>query len=345
MAESSWPTVANSHRIDDVQWEQMTTGFVSDGLIGTAADTPVAYADSSGMQIKIRANKLGLVRGHGWTSGSTEFVKSISANASGSTRVDLVVLRFTRSTQDVVLVVKTGTPGAGAPALTQDPIASGTGVWEVALATVTVASGITAVAAASVVSIAKYVKSGATGGKSKLYRISPPDPLTGGWINTGPPTADNYDAVGMFQNARLIIDKQSPDTDLEIEIRASGFASSAAGRVTFGVRVMASGYTSSNHVVGSHFFNLPVAYGSSESAGFWTSSAALSGHPNHAHNVYPYTHNHATTVGPIHMAMGGYLRIPSLAVNTYTVQVWFYTQGQTFSMDFNDQLMFRLAEV
>lgn len=157
MAQTSWPNTAGGRAVNDVQWEKMAAGFIDDGIIGLPTDTPVVYGDSTGLQVKVRANRNAVVRGRGWDSGTADFTLAIGANASGSTRIDLVVLRLTRSTWDLSMVVKAGTPGAGAPALTQDPVATGTGTYEVAVAQVTVASGAATISATNVVDKANYI--------------------------------------------------------------------------------------------------------------------------------------------------------------------------------------------
>jgi hypothetical protein len=159
VAESSWPTVAGGRSITDVQWEEMAGGFAASGIVAATSDTPVVYGDSTGMQVKVRANKLGNVSGNGWTSGPTEFTKAIGANATGSTRIDLVVLRLTRSSRAVTVEVRAGTPGAGVPSPVQDSIIAGTGIWEMPLAQVTVVSGASTISSTDVVNIAPYVGS------------------------------------------------------------------------------------------------------------------------------------------------------------------------------------------
>jgi hypothetical protein len=159
MAESSWPTVAGSRVVDDNQYEQMAVGWAPEGIIGTVADTAVVYGDSSGRQVKVRAAKKSLVRGHGWESDpSTAATLAIGSNTSGSTRIDLVVLRFTRSTLAVTTAVVAGTPGAGAPAATQT--AWSTDVWEVPLATVTVANGASTITAGDVADVSPVILHG-----------------------------------------------------------------------------------------------------------------------------------------------------------------------------------------
>jgi hypothetical protein len=60
-----------------------------------------------------------------------------AANSSGSTRFDLVVVRFTWSTNTAVLAVKQGTPGGGPPVPQQDIGV----VWEEPLARLQIANG------------------------------------------------------------------------------------------------------------------------------------------------------------------------------------------------------------
>lgn len=325
MAESSWPTVAGGRAIDDVQWERMAVGFMANGIFGVAGDTPVVYADSTGLQVKIRAQKSGNLRGHGWYSGTSEFTRAIGANASGSTRVDLVVLRLTRSSQEVSIVVKAGTPGAGPPALTQDSIASGTGVYEIAIAQVTVPSGASTISASNVVNVAPYVipRPALAGPKliTMLYNTIIP---TRTFTNSAAPSSDSEVAVGMFAGSRQTITKLSPDSDLCADVTMSGYMS-ATGAVLVGVRIMAPGYTSSNHLINNHFFNVPRTVTSSSSSG-------------HTHSVGLY-HQHHT--------WSGKGRISGLPVNTYTVQAWIYlaTAGLVLTVDANDHFHFELSEV
>jgi hypothetical protein len=161
MAEVSWPDPAASHAVTDVQYEQLMAAHTGDGIVGTPTDAPVVYADSSGMQVKIKANRYGLVRGHGWGSGSVDFTKTITANGSGNPRIDLVVLQLDRSTWKVTTVVKTGTPSAtpAIPALQQDAdtVGAGAGKWEIPLATVAVANGAATIAPGNVTPLHWYL--------------------------------------------------------------------------------------------------------------------------------------------------------------------------------------------
>lgn len=306
MAESSWPTVAGSRAISDTQWELMSQGFAPDGVIGLPTDTAVVYGDSTGLQVKIRANKYAVVKGHGWMSGTSEFTKAITSNNSGQTRIDLVVLRLNRTDQTVTVQVKAGTPGSGsAPALQQDASSSGTGLYEIALARVTVTSGASTISSGNVVPYARYILPGGTVlARPKLLSMTHPETLNGVWNNAAAPNDDSPTATGNSQTFRMTYDKQSPDSSLEVTVSTTGHAS-AAGKVVAGVRVMASGFTSTNYNVGERYFNY----------------------------------------NGVHLNVGGTIHIPSLVPKQYTLQLWFFTVGNTFYQDYNDQCLFRVAEV
>ncbi|MGW1039320.1 hypothetical protein [Streptomyces sp. NPDC002547] len=143
MAQDSWPSAAHNERaLTDAEYEQLAARFSDDGVYGDPSATAVVSA-GAGLQVVVRANVRASVRGHGWTSGTTDFTLPVSANSSGQTRIDRVVLRLDRSDWTVKAVVKPGTPGAGRPALDRDE--SATGLFEIPLAEVTVTNGATSV--------------------------------------------------------------------------------------------------------------------------------------------------------------------------------------------------------
>jgi hypothetical protein len=155
MAETSWPSPDNGRTVNDRQYEIIMAQTTDDGLLSD--DTGVnldpggiapVYGDSSGMQVKIPANIYGQVRGFGWGSGTSILTRAIAANASGSTRLDRIVLELNKTTWNVRLATVQGTPGGGLPALTRS--VTDTGVFQVHLAAVTVASGASTISAASV---------------------------------------------------------------------------------------------------------------------------------------------------------------------------------------------------
>jgi len=138
VAQASWPDPADDRIVTDVQHEKLAARFSDDGIYGSPADDAVISA-GVGLSVTVRANVNGSLRGHGWTSGSTGDTLEVPANVSGQTRIDRVVLRLDRSTWTVRAAVKEGTPGAGAPALSQST--GDTGTYEISLALVSVLSG------------------------------------------------------------------------------------------------------------------------------------------------------------------------------------------------------------
>lgn len=160
MAQYSRPTPDNGRVVTDDDFENLNLGYSVDGLIGATSDTFPIYADSTGRQVKIRINKLALVRGYLWGSDtSADEIVAATTNTSGNPRIDRLVLQLSRTTRNVRTALKTGTPAATptVPALTQN--ATGSGVWEFPLARWQVAAGYTTIAASDIVPEAWYLSS------------------------------------------------------------------------------------------------------------------------------------------------------------------------------------------
>lgn len=139
MAQTSWPSPAHNDRaITDVEYEKIAARFSDDGIYGTPAD-PAVVTPGVGLNVAIRANVYGSLRGHAWSSGTDGDTLPIAPNTSGQTRIDRVVLRLDRSAWTVRAVVKTGTPGGGVPSLSQST--GDTGTFEIPLAEASLLSG------------------------------------------------------------------------------------------------------------------------------------------------------------------------------------------------------------
>ncbi|MFD8545664.1 hypothetical protein [Streptomyces sp. NPDC059649] len=127
----------------ELQWSRMARRW---GLDGVHADSP------SSTDLKVTGNGTGnvsLAPGSAYVNGffyrnDAAMNIPVTANAGGSARVDLVVLRADPSANAVNAVYKTG--GAVAPTLTQDEA----GTWEIPLAQCTVAAGSSVVTATNV---------------------------------------------------------------------------------------------------------------------------------------------------------------------------------------------------
>ncbi len=197
MAESSWPNPADGRSVDDVQYEKLAAYYgATGGVMGDFSSPQLIYGDSSGMQIKIAADRHALVRGHVWWSGSTIATKAIASNASGSTRTDLVVLRLDRTTWAVTLVVIAGTPGSGAPSPTQ--WTGTTSVWDLPLATVTVTSGAVTISAGNVNYVASHLRSDGGGLRTNSYTYVP-QPFTGQQVLTSDGISATYNGSSFLE--------------------------------------------------------------------------------------------------------------------------------------------------
>jgi hypothetical protein len=155
MAWSNWPNSNhNSGAVTDIELEQLVAPYTPSGVIGKPSDSTLIYGDSSGRQVKSRAGKFVLIRGQLAWSGSTDTTYAIASN-SGATRYDLIVAQFDRATLIANVIVVTGTPGSGPPSLTTNT--GTTGVYQIALAQVTVVHSATTIASTDVKQLAYFV--------------------------------------------------------------------------------------------------------------------------------------------------------------------------------------------
>lgn len=154
MAESFYPNPG----VTQIQHERLLGRGMASGLIGHPDDPALIYADNTGTrEIRVRASRQAILEGYGWQNDAVVVTKTLAANTSGSTRTDLVVLRLDRASFTVSVQIVQGTPGAGAPAATRTSASTGSGVYEMELATVTVANNATTLAASTVTEKAWYL--------------------------------------------------------------------------------------------------------------------------------------------------------------------------------------------
>lgn len=131
VAESTWTKMAR-------HW--LLTGVIPDELLELQV-----FADSSGMQVKVRTGEA-WIRGHWFQSDATEILSIAAAHATLG-RLDRVVCRVDWTANTIALAVLTGTASGSpsAPALTQS-----SSVWEISLATVTVDAAAVTIAAGKI---------------------------------------------------------------------------------------------------------------------------------------------------------------------------------------------------
>lgn len=133
-------------------WSRMARYFVSNGvlprpygLVTFHADPFAVYADSTGLQVKVRSGA-GFVMGH-YGHEDAEQIVTIAANSSGNPRIDRIVRRLNWTTKQITTVPIAGTPAAtpAAPGLTFSNT-----IWDEPLAQVAVANGALTLAPAAV---------------------------------------------------------------------------------------------------------------------------------------------------------------------------------------------------
>lgn len=125
------------------QWQQMYAHMIGDGaekanrgvFRGVLEELEVVANSPADTTIIVEPGSA-LVQGIFFLNDADKSVP-IAANASGSTRIDIIVLESDYTAQTVRIDVVQGTPGAGLPALTQS---AGT-IWQIPLAYLTLASG------------------------------------------------------------------------------------------------------------------------------------------------------------------------------------------------------------
>lgn len=134
-------------------WREMMKHMLgsASGVIRGFDNNFEVYADSSGMQVKIKTGQC-WIRGH-FGMSITEKTHAVSAAHATLARKDAVVLRCHFQNNNIEVDVVTGTP-AGTPTL--PPLTQNTTVWETYLAEVNVPAAAVTIAAGNVVDNRQY---------------------------------------------------------------------------------------------------------------------------------------------------------------------------------------------
>jgi hypothetical protein len=143
MAQTSWPF----ENIDTSETQySLLFRNVGQGVVPDRANELEAYADSSGMTVKLKTGD-GLVRGHYYNS-TTEIDLTIATADVTNPRIDRVVLRLDPTANTIVAAVLAGTPDASPSpaALTQ----SDGDIYEFPIALVQVDAGHTTITSGDV---------------------------------------------------------------------------------------------------------------------------------------------------------------------------------------------------
>jgi hypothetical protein len=130
--------------VQENQWSKMAQHWVGTGVLKTIMNELLVYADSTGMQVKVKSGAA-YIKGHYYEND----VEGSLAIASSTTlpRIDRAILRCDWTTNTIQLAVLQGTPSITpvAPNLTQT-----TSRWEISLAQIAVGASVSTISAASV---------------------------------------------------------------------------------------------------------------------------------------------------------------------------------------------------
>lgn len=136
--------------ITEDTWRKFMAMIMHSGVLHGVDNTLQVYADSTGMQVKVKTGEA-WIRGH-WGRVNAEKTLSIAAAHATLQRLDRVVARVNFTSNSFELDVLTGTAGSGsAVAVTQN-----TSLWEISLAIVTVPATDTSIDAGQVADTRAY---------------------------------------------------------------------------------------------------------------------------------------------------------------------------------------------
>ena len=151
MAQTSWPF--EDQNTTEVQYSDLFRRLQFSGASGDPSTSDLKpFGDSSGMIVKVPAG-FAIVRGHAYFSNATENL-AVTASAA-KPRIDLVVLELNPTANTTILKMVNGTAATTPvpPTLTQTT----DGIFQLALAQVTVPASATTIAAGNVSDVRTFI--------------------------------------------------------------------------------------------------------------------------------------------------------------------------------------------
>lgn len=153
MAEHSWPFDAGTGaNITEGQWWQMAQMWAPDGVLsgsggGLGVGELEVFADSSGMQVKVRPGQA-WIKGQYYDLDAQATLGPFTAADATNDRIDRVVVTIDWTTNTGALTVRNGT--AGASPIPPTPALTPGNVYDLLLAQVRIRAGTTTIAAGDV---------------------------------------------------------------------------------------------------------------------------------------------------------------------------------------------------
>lgn len=146
--------------ISESTWRKFMRHMLADGVLATVTNEFEVFADSTGMQVKVKSGEC-WIRGH-WGESTAQKTLAIATAHATLGRKDRVILRCDFTNNRIELDVLTGT-ASGSPALpslTQD-----TTKWEIGIGQVTVDAAVSTIAASKITD--ERLRVGTAGGSAE----------------------------------------------------------------------------------------------------------------------------------------------------------------------------------
>jgi hypothetical protein len=189
MAQSYFPFDSGAGaNVTEAQWSKMAQNWLSTGVIKSYNNELSVYADSTGMQAKIKTGAA-WIKGH-YFEADAEEVLAIGTADGTNPRIDRIIVRLDWSLNTVQLAVLQGTPAVSptAPALTQN-----TSRWEISLSQVYVGANVSTISAGNVTDERYFVSDKVKGIAGEMIQH--------GFGSIGAPTSGNWFGTVTFPKA------------------------------------------------------------------------------------------------------------------------------------------------
>lgn len=233
MAQSSWPF----ENIDtsETQFSQWARN-IGEGVKTGALNELEVFADSTGMQVKIRSGQA-LVRGH-YYQNTSEVTLTLDAASSSNPRIDTVVLELDPSANTIKLVVVTGVAEVGPSA--EPVVQTDAGIYQIKLADISVSAGATTIPANNVTDTRFYIEdfSGTVPGSAITGAITnatiPSDSVTGLTANRAliSDGSGNVSESAVTSTELSRLDGVTSDVQTQLNGKANLNGANFTGRVT-----------------------------------------------------------------------------------------------------------------
>lgn len=154
-------------------WRKMMRHMLTSGAIHGITNGIEVFADSTGMQVKVKTGEL-WIRGH-WGEITSQKTLSLAAAHATLARVDRIVARCDFVNNRIEVDVLQGANGGSAPSVTQNA-----SIWEVSLATVSVPGADASIDAAQVTDDREWAEATTTRGfVAEVKRATNDNNITG----------------------------------------------------------------------------------------------------------------------------------------------------------------------